>query len=310
MAVPLRKKRGERNPKTARLLGIGLIFFSLLVISSLWFGFGNFAPQLSVTSLEPVQEKAVSNVGNSNNNPCSSESLQQFPTNFGKCIVQSPSPSCDPRQTKNWDEWVGKRYPNFPSCITPQLMKEMGREWAISGLGSSLKTTASTRKLLADMFRDESLNIKTFFDCPSGDWLWMQEVDLSSVQYFGGDITSLTIQKNTECFERPNVHFHVLDWACAIPPPVDLLMLRDVLFHLSTSVNLDILRHVNQSGAKYLLTTTFANNTSPEDNYVSAGVGYRKINLYGPPYNFPSPIMSAQEGARHVGLWKLPIPVK
>jgi hypothetical protein len=87
-------------------------------------------------------------------------------------------------------------------------------------------------------------------------------------------------------------------------------MLRDVLFHLSTSVNLDILRHVNQSGAKYLLTTTFANNTSPEENYVSAGVGYRKINLYGPPYNFPSPIMSAQEGARHVGLWKLPIPVK
>jgi hypothetical protein len=303
-------------PKTARRLGIGLISFFLLGISGLWFEFENSARQLSV-ALEPVQEKAASKavsnvVGNSNfYDKCSSESLYQNPSNFGECIIPSPSPSCKPRQTENWDQWVGRRYKQFPSCITSQLMKEMNREWAISGKGSSLETTASTRKLLADMFRDESLDIKTFFDCPSGDWLWMQEVDLDGLQYFGGDITSMTIQKNTECFESPNVHFHVLDWSCEIPPPVDLLMVRDVLFHLSTSVVQDILFHINQSGAKYLLTTSFGNTTSVEDNYVSDGVGYRNINLYGPPYNFPSPIKFAQEGRRHVGLWKLPIvPVK
>jgi hypothetical protein len=295
-----------------------LTSFSLLVIISL-FVFaskhtGTIGPVLGVRdTVEPVQEKAASNAGNSDNNQCSSESLYQFPNHFGKCIVQNPSPSCQPKQTQTWDSWVGERYKDFPSCITPQLMKTMNREWAISGRGSSLRTTASLRKLLPEIFRDESLNIKTFFDCPSGDWLWMQEVDLSSLQYFGGDITSLTIQKNTECFERSNVHFHVLDWSCSIPPPVDLLMVRDVLFHLATSVVLDVLRNINKSGAKYLLTTSFGNNmtTAAEDNYSPEALGYRNINLYAPPYNFPSPIMIAHEkGGRHMGLWKLPIPVK
>ena len=187
------------------------------------------------------------------------------------------------------------------------MVKKMKKDWAISGRGSTLQGTESLRNLLADLFHNETLNIKTFFDCPCGDWLWMQQVDLSTVQYFGGDITKMTIQKNTECFEQSNVHFHHLDWSCSIPPPVDLLLVRDVLFHLSTSVVLDILRHINQSGARYLLTTTFPNNTEKPDNYHSDGVGYRSINLYGAPYHFPSPLVMAPEGSRHVGLWKLPI---
>lgn len=43
---------------------------------------------------------------------------------------------------------------------------------------------------------------ETFFDVPCGDWLWMQTVNLTGVQYFGGDITNITIQKNRQCFEE------------------------------------------------------------------------------------------------------------
>jgi hypothetical protein len=127
----------------------------------------------------------------------------------------------------------------------------------------------------------------------------MQLVKMEGVQYFGADITPITAEKNNECFKSDARHFHVIDWSCKIPPPVDLILLRDVLFHfLSTSVNLDILRHINQSGSKYLLTTTFGqfeDKRGAADTYTSEGVGYRNINIYNAPYNFPKPLTQVWE---------------
>jgi len=247
---------------------------------------------------------------------CSSKDLYDNPLHFRNCIRRNESSSCKPRQTENWDKWVGGRYDQFGGkCVTPELMKNTGRTWAVSGRGSSLNSTLETRTTLDVILRDPSLNIKTFLDCPCGDWLWMQAVNLTGVQYFGAEITQRTVDENTKCFERADVHFHHMDWSCAIPPPVDLIMARDVLFHLSTSVVLDILRHINQSGARYLFTTTFSNTTSNKvDNFVSDGVGYRNINLYGPPYNFPEPVAvtGMEPGVnkgRHMALWKLPVPL-
>lgn len=247
---------------------------------------------------------------------CSSEDLYDNPLHFRNCIRRNESSSCKPRQTENWDKWVGGRYDQFGGkCVTPELMKNTGRTWAVSGRGSSLNSTLETRTTLDVILRDPSLNIKTFLDCPCGDWLWMQAVNLTGVQYFGADITQRTVDENTKCFERADVHFHQIDWSCAIPPPVDLVMARDVLFHLSTSVVLDILRHINQSGARYLFTTTFPNTTSNiVDNYVKDAIGYRNINLYGPPYNFPEPVAATgmeavKQAGRHMALWKLPVPL-
>lgn len=251
---------------------------------------------------------------------CSNAALVQDPTQFQHCIREdTTSPACNPQLTKSWDKWVGDRYKKYGGkCITPELMKETGEQWAISGPGSSLASTTEVRKLLATLFSDPFLQIHTFLDCPCGDWLWMQAVELSSVQYFGADITDETVRENTKCFAQETVQFATMDWSCAIPPPVDLIMVRDVLFHLSTATNLEILRHVNASGAKYLLTTTFPNTPrhAAVDNYdIGPKVGYRKINLYGPPYNFPDPplrktgIEVGQGAGRHMALWKLPLPL-
>lgn len=248
---------------------------------------------------------------------CSKEAILQDPTQFKNCIREdTTSPSCNPQLMKSWDQWVGDRYKKYGGkCITPKLLAETGETWAISGRGSTLAATTEVRNLLATLFADPTLQIRTFLDCPCGDWLWMQEVDLSSVHYFGADITDETVRANTKCFAHDTVHFATLDWSCAIPPPVDLIMVRDVLFHLSTATNLDILRHVNASGANYLLTTTFPNTPhAAMDNYdIGPKIGYRKINLYGPPYNFPDPPLRKTgveaAGGRHMALWKLPLPL-
>ena len=255
---------------------------------------------------------------------CSSSALFDHPNRFAECIREDvTSPSCQPRQVQNWDKWVGDRYKKYDQCITPDYIHhQLHQKWAISGQGSTVAGTKTLRALLREILNSnndddnnnsQQYNIQTFLDCPCGDWLWMQKINFSNVQYFGADITNITANINNKCFANDHVHFHRLDWSCSIPPPVDLLLVRDVLFHLSTSVVLDILKHIHQSNAKYLLTTTFPSvppsntTTFPRDNYVSAGVGYRNINLYGPPYNFPPPLKVAMEGKRHVGLWKLPI---
>ena len=243
---------------------------------------------------------------------CSSEDLYHNPLHFTNCTRRHESPSCQPRQTENWDHWVADRYNKYDGkCVTPELMTKTGEMWAISGRGSSLKATAEIRALLDHILHDPSLGINTFLDCPCGDWLWIQAVNLTGVQYFGADITQKTVDENTKCFERDDVHFHHLDWSCTIPPPVDLIMARDVLFHLSTSVVLDILRHINRSGAKYLLSTTSFNTTSKVDNFKRDAIDYRDINLYGPPFNLPKPVMTTDKEdvkqPRHMALWKLPI---
>lgn len=248
---------------------------------------------------------------------CTSAALFADPSKFANCLRPDYEAStCDSTGAVSgaWDSWVGPRYKAYTKeeCITPEVVSRKGKNFAISGRGSTVEYTKELRNLLPTIF--QKYKIQTFLDCPCGDFMWMQLVtNLNQVQYFGADITKQTVEYNTHCFESSRVHFHVIDWSCVIPPPVDLLLVRDVLFHLSTSRVLGILNHINQSGAKYLLTTSFGSFSQgvvAVDNYEiqEHGVGYRDINLYGRPYNFPEPIMQANESkGRHVGLWKLPI---
>mmetsp|Transcript_47312 Transcript_47312/g.92282 ORF Transcript_47312/g.92282 Transcript_47312/m.92282 type:complete len:328 (+) Transcript_47312:94-1077(+) len=293
---PMRVEKSIFNKKTSLLILLSIVFISWYYITN--YSFRTDTENLIKTATNYLDE-------------CSSENLYENPLNFAKCVREDPTPSCEPSQVEIWDAWVGNRYTEFGGkCITPQLMKEQNKEWAISGRGSSLAYTEEVRKLLKTLLGDPSYNIKTFLDCPCGDWLWMQTVDLSSVKYFGADITAKSVDENTKCFESSNVHFHVLDWSCSIPPPVDLLMVRDMLFHFNTKRVLDVLNQINRSGAKYLLTTTFPNTTKVADNKTFPGYGYRDLNLYGPPFNLPEPLMKTgveARGGRHMALFKLPI---
>jgi len=277
----------------------------LVLVALLWFA----NEQQNIAILSSSTEK----------NECSNVELYKNPEKFESCIRPDPKPSCTDKQKSDWDAWVGVRYKEYNECITPEPMEKLGRTWAISGRGSTVAVTAPVRTILTQIFADPTLNVKTFLDCPCGDWLWMQEMDFDKaphdkIQYFGADITKYTVNENNKCFRRDNVRFVELDWTCSIPPPVDLILVRDVLFHLSTATNLHILDHINQSGARYLLTTSFPNVGSggAVDDYTVDKVGYRDISLYAPPYNFPAPILQADEpGAtgrgRHVGLWQLPL---
>jgi hypothetical protein len=259
------------------------------------------------------------------------EMLLADPEAFPQIVHQSSKQlECNQDQQDAWEDAVQLRYNEYQSCVTPDVLNAMvpPRKNGPSGPGSSLAATESLRGLLPQVFKE--LNVKTFMDCPCGDWLWMQKVDLTGIQYFGADITNVTVQKNAECFGSSNVHFHRFDLTCMVPPPVDLLLVRDVLFHLPEATILKVLSNINQSGARYLATTTFSKGQGVwrvgaykdslktrkkkgQDQYI----GSNKLNLYEAPFYFPTPLYNADEVAadpdnlgRHVGVWKLPLVMK
>lgn len=92
---------------------------------------------------------------------------------------------------------------------------------------------------------------------------------------------------------------------------------------------MEALANINESGARYIATTTFPegengkwkHNMAYQDtmkNRTAMGlmnhIGFQQLNLYAPPFNFPSPLWkignSNSGKGKYVGVWKLPLTVK
>ena len=62
---------------------------------------------------------------------------------------------------------------------------------SVSGPGSTLEETNPIRKRLRKMLSE--LEARTLLDLPCGDFHWMQHVDLSGINYIGGDLSLIHI---------------------------------------------------------------------------------------------------------------------
>jgi hypothetical protein len=144
------------------------------------------------------------------------------------------------------------------------------------------------------------------------------EMDLSSLRYYGADISSFTVAENNRCHASSRRSFHFFDLTCMVPLAMDLLLVRDVLFHMNTSLGMRILQNIDQSGAKYLVSTAFVGEQGQwtHNAYVdtAAGrreqhIGYYNLNLMKPPFCLDPPISFVEEvkWKRNVGIWKLPL---
>lgn len=178
-----------------------------------------------------------------------------------------------------------------------------------SGEGSNLEVTAALRAALPGLFAQYS--IKSVVDVPCGDFFWMKQVDLSAVDYTGGDIVQAMIDDNNAQYKKENIRFQFIDLCESVPPRGDLFICRDALVHMSFKDAQKALRNIKASGSKYLFTTTFTNRTENID--IATGM-WRTLNFSLPPFNFPAPLFlldeqyNRQEGRyadKHMALWRL-----
>jgi hypothetical protein len=178
-----------------------------------------------------------------------------------------------------------------------------------SGPGSGASQTARLVAELPGLLA--SVGARSVLDIPCGDFAWMQHVDLTDIDYIGGDIVASLVEDNNARFGGDHVRFDVLDLTSDALPRCDVVLVRDCLVHLSHRRVWRALQNVKASGSTWLLTTTHPEH--PENPDVSTG-RWRPLSLTAPPFAFPAPHALLVEGCterdgRHrdksLGLWRV-----
>ncbi|MCZ2153602.1 MAG: class I SAM-dependent methyltransferase [Bryobacterales bacterium] len=184
-----------------------------------------------------------------------------------------------------------------------------GSEESVSGSGSAIDQTAAIRKRLPALLH--KYKITSMLDLPCGDFGWMREVDLTGIDYCGGDIVADLIVQHQRDHEGTGRRFQVLDLTRDPLPRMDLVFCRDCLVHLSFAHIWDAIRNLKASGSEWLLTTTFPEHRTNHD--IDDG-DWRLLNLEEPPFCFPPPVdLVLEDCAEHdgafadksLGLWRI-----
>ena len=152
-----------------------------------------------------------------------------------------------------------------------------------SGGGSTLEQTRVISREIPPLLKE--LGVRHFLDVPCGDLNWMRHVDLGDVKYTGGDVVQSIVDRNRTAYGDGSRSFERMDIITGPLPDADLIFCRDCLVHLNYADGLTALEQFRNSGAKWLLTTTFTGREANSELY--EGTIWRPLNLEKAPYNLP-----------------------
>jgi len=167
---------------------------------------------------------------------------------------------------------------------------------SVSGYGSGVDYTRNLRNQLKSIIRD--YEVSSILDIACGDCNWIKEFfNQDGLKYVGIDIVKPLIARNESLFRSHQVKFLNLDVTNSEIPFADLVICRDLLFHLPNKEILKVLRKVVNSSSKYLLITTHPRNPLDDFNNVDIpGGDFRRIDLFAKPFFLPqSKILSFED---------------
>jgi hypothetical protein len=159
-----------------------------------------------------------------------------------------------------------------------------------SGKGSSPEMTVDYRRVLQQYFDDPKYTTYVDFGC--GDWQIMSLITIPDTkQYIGIDVVNSLITAHRERHAKPNVKFyHASEWTPEMTPNADLLIVKDVLQHLSTPRIQEFLTTTLPKFRYALITNDFGENRRQRN--ILPGE-YRPLDLTAPPFNLQlEPIMA------------------
>ncbi len=177
--------------------------------------------------------------------------------------------------------------------------KAEGRWESASGPGSSLHSAKESLELIRNTVIRR--NIRSILDLGCGDWHWMRRLGLPdlgenlNVAYEGWDANEKAIDQLNADYGRERISFKVKDITANAMPRVDLIIARDVLFHLPQALAVGVVERAKKS-ARYLISTSFLGFTGEDQvrNFVQIdGWGFYKINLNLPPFDLAESMVEA-----------------
>ncbi|MEQ9258615.1 MAG: glycosyltransferase [Roseovarius sp.] len=177
--------------------------------------------------------------------------------------------------------------------------KAKGNRESASGLGSSLKSAAVASKLLLQKLRD--LPIRSVLDLGCGDWNWMRHLGFPTpipgrfVTYEGWEASPDLVETLNARFGQEGVSFGVHDVSSEAFPQVDLIIARDILFHMPPSMALDVVQRIKKS-CRYLAAPSynFAKLNSGFSKYLEIeGWGFFHVNMNIEPFSLAPHLQEA-----------------
>jgi len=191
-----------------------------------------------------------------------------------------------------------------------------GQEGGKSGGGSTLKSTLSIRHFLYTFIIEH--DIKSFLDAPCGAMVWQKAMlhhiqETHTIIYTGMDIVPSVIEDNKMAFS--NEKTWSFQWVDISSTPIvnkyDMIMSRDVFFHLTFDKIMCALNNFKNSNSKYLIATSNpgASNAYDANSWqmrLNEG-GFREVDLMAAPISLPKPafLLEEKEASRIMGVWEL-----
>lgn len=177
-----------------------------------------------------------------------------------------------------------------------------GREdLPLSGAGSTLAATEALRRELPAMLA--RLGARQLLDVGCGDFFWMRTLELPC-DYIGVDIVPSVIAANQAAFGGERRSFMVVDAVARPLPAADVVLCREVLFHLNFQQGGAVLQSMLATGCAHLLLTT-DQATGFNSDIVSGGM--RLLNLEIAPFRLGPPEHVISEDSsypgRRIGVW-------
>jgi hypothetical protein len=163
-----------------------------------------------------------------------------------------------------------------------------------------LYSTSSKSPLPCLLELRKKLSFSSVIDagCGTSHLLFQEDLPFG---YVGIDIVESIIKKNKTTHDKYS--FLLLDITKEKIPSSDLILCQNCLEYLSFFDAYNALNSFKESGASYLLTSTYSDQKINKET--STGV-YRKLNLRAYPFYFPPPLFTydLQEG-KQLELWRL-----
>jgi hypothetical protein len=166
----------------------------------------------------------------------------------------------------------------FTDIYTKGIWKENRADSPLSGPGSSLANSKGFCEFIDTVCRTK--NIKSVVDVGCGDLTWMPTTAaFKNLVYTGIDIVPSLIESHKVNY--PQHTFLTLNAVSEEVPPGDLVLLRDVLFHLTHADILKVLRNIKDKFKYYVVTS--CNNKINDDTLDK--YHYHRVNLTIDPFN-------------------------
>lgn len=170
-----------------------------------------------------------------------------------------------------------------------------------SGAGSTLAATRTLRDRLPSLLTE--LGATSLLDVGCGDLHWMSQLELPC-PYLGIDIVPAVIDRNIAAFGSETRRFAVLNAVSDPLPRADVVLCREVVFHLSFADARALLRNLLTSGCRWVMLTTDSATRFNAD--IETG-GARILNLEIAPFRLGTPhdaiIENESYPGRRIGLW-------